>query len=394
MAQRSAHATAITLAVCFAFSAQALGQPPPARGPTKPPAAPPSGAPPGTGTDMEIDPDAKPPEPPKKEEKELPPPEAGAWGVGGKDEEGKYAPPTKKKVEDTDEDKGPVKLGPPGAVGLDMVVGFGSMLDVTNHTGANNGRTLITALSFVIGAKYRFGESFTLKARLPITNASITPPTGPVLKTNAVGNVEIGAEYAIGLTRRLRLPIDLAIDIPSAAGDLFGASPSNNVPYAQALVNQAAMVTRGWEDNPLFASKRFGFRLGAGITYDRNALHVAAGTRMDIMGKTSGAPGGGGVTIRTPNFAWVTTAQLFYDFFDGKLSPGLRAWLAVAKAPVYSMGSDYSGAQFVVEPDVRGTFGLNADGSLAIRGLIGFILPVAGPIGGADGFRARAEFLF
>lgn len=383
---------ALTLLASLAVSTAALGQP------AKPPAGKP-GAPPGTGTDMELDPDAKPPPEKPKEETPLPPPEEGAWGVGGKDEEGKFSPQSKKKVEDT-EDKTPVKLESPGAAWLDFVLGFGGMRDIHDDAG----KSKITAESFIIGFKYRIGDAFTLKARFPLTHASVNSPSGAVVNTNAVGNAELGAQYAIQLTHRLRLPIDLAIDIPSAPGDILG----DNVPRAQALVNQAAAFTRGWEENPLFASKRFGFRLGAGITYDREELHIQAGTRVDIMAKTGGLASGvdvqgNALTVRKTTIAWVTNAQIFYDFFGGKLSPGLRAWFVYATLPVTSGSTDYSGPQFVLEPDISGKFGLNADGSIAIRGVLGFILPVAGLLGGqsfkgqsasADGFRARAELLF
>src|SRR5512132_1059484 len=92
-----------------------------AQGAPRPAKPPPSGAPPTKGTDMELDPDApKPPEPEKKEEPPpLPPAEADAWGVGGKDEEGNYAPgKPKKKVEVDDDDKTPRVLGPPAAVSV------------------------------------------------------------------------------------------------------------------------------------------------------------------------------------------------------------------------------------------------------------------------------------
>src|SRR5690348_9608749 len=55
-------------------------------------------APPDKGPDMELDPDAKPESPP------LPPVQEGDWGVGGKEEEGKFAPSgltgAKKREED------------------------------------------------------------------------------------------------------------------------------------------------------------------------------------------------------------------------------------------------------------------------------------------------------
>src|SRR5262245_42279557 len=79
--------------------------------------------PPGKQTDMELDPDAKPAEPQKTEA--LPPAEAGAWGVGGKEEEGKFGPgghvgKPDEKTPDAGKEAGG-ELGPPGAGTVDAV---------------------------------------------------------------------------------------------------------------------------------------------------------------------------------------------------------------------------------------------------------------------------------
>jgi hypothetical protein len=390
-------AASLFAALAPAGSALAQGAPPPA----KPPA---SGAPPVKSTDMELDLDApKPPEPEKKEEPPLPPTEAGAWGVGGKDEEGNFAPgKNKKKVVDADEDKGPRVLGPPGVGSIDMLVGLGSMRDVTNDTDV----TKLTVLSLIFGVEYRFGESLTFGARFPYSTGSIKGPQGAAddYNTFAVGNLEVSGRYAIDLTRRLRLPIDLAIYFPTASGDLFAAA-SDQGARAQALVNQAAAYSRGFEENPLFASKRMGIRLGAGVAYDKNAIHVEGHTRFDIMGKTGGNPAPPGASLHTPNTTWLTGGSLFYDFFNGKLTPGLRAWLAVTTLPVFAGTRDYSGPQFVLEPDVYGRLPLNAQGSLALRGGLGYVIPIAGALGGGQkigpqnsgstgGLRVHAEIQF
>ena len=383
-------------ALAPASAALALGAPPPAK-------PPPVGAPPTKGTDLELDLDApKSPEPEKKEEPPpLPPAEADAWGVGGKDEEGSYAPGKKKKVEEVDDDKAPRVLGPPAAVSLDMLVGLGAMRDVTNDSGVTD----LTVLSFVFGLQYRFGESLTIGARFPYSTGSITGPGGAAddYNTFAIGNLELSGRYAFNLTRRISLPVELALYFPSASGDLF-ADANDQGARAQALVNQAAAYSRGFEENPLFASKRMGIRIGAGVTYDRNEIHVEGHTRLDIMGKTGGNEPVA-AELHTPNTTWLTGGSFFYDFFGGKLTPGLRAWLAVTTLPVFSGTRDYSGAQFVLEPDVYTRIPLNAAGSLAIRGGLGYVIPVGGALGGGQkigadnsgstgGLRVHAEFQF
>lgn len=383
-------------ALAPASAALALGAPPPAK-------PPPAGAPPTKGTDLELDIDApRSPEPEKKEEPPpLPPAEANAWGVGGKDEEGSYAPGKKKKVEEVDDDRTPRVLGPPAAVSLDMLVGLGAMRDVTNDSGVTD----LTVLSFVFGLQYRFGESLTIGARFPYSTGSITGPGGAAddYNTFAIGNLELSGRYAFDLTRRISLPVELALYFPSASGDLF-ADANDQGARAQALVNQAAAYSRGFEENPLFASKRMGIRIGAGVTYDRNEIHVEGHTRLDIMGKTGGNEPVA-AELHTPNTTWLTGASFFYDFFGGKLTPGLRAWLAVTTLPVFAGTRDYSGAQFVLEPDVYTRIPLNAAGSLAIRGGLGYVIPVGGALGGGQkigadnsgstgGLRVHAEFQF
>lgn len=383
-------------ALAPASAALAQGAPPPAK-------PPPAGAPPTKGTDLELDIDApRSPEPEKKEEPPpLPPAEANAWGVGGKDEEGSYAPGKKKKVEEVDDDRTPRVLGPPAAVSLDMLVGLGAMRDVTNDSGVTD----LTVLSFVFGLQYRFGESLTIGARFPYSTGSITGPGGAAddYNTFAIGNLELSGRYAFDLTRRISLPVELALYFPSASGDLF-ADANDQGARAQALVNQAAAYSRGFEENPLFASKRMGIRIGAGVTYDRNEIHVEGHTRLDIMGKTGGNEPVA-AELHTPNTTWLTGASFFYDFFGGKLTPGLRAWLAVTTLPVFAGTRDYSGAQFVLEPDVYTRIPLNAAGSLAIRGGLGYVIPVGGALGGGQkigadnsgstgGLRVHAEFQF
>lgn len=369
-------AASLAASLAPAGAALAQGAPPPAKPPTL-------GPPPPKAPDMELDLDA--PKPPEKKEEPppLPPPEAGAWGVGGKDEEGHYAPGADKKkvATDDDDDKGPKVLGPPGAAAVDMVIGFGGMHDVTKGGEV----TKFTVVSLLFGAQYRLGDSLTIGARFPYSTGKIAGPTkgSAGFSTFAVGNLEVSGRYAIELTHRLTLPIDLAIYFPTASGDLF-AAPDDPGNVAQFLVNQAAAYSRGFEENPLFASKRMGIRIGAGVAYDKNQIHAEGHTRLDIMGKTGGnLPAAAG--LHTPNTTWLTGGSFAYDFFGGKLTPALRAWLAVTTLPVFAGTRDDSGAQFVLEPNVSGRFPLNASGALALRGGLGYVLPIAGALGGGQG---------
>jgi hypothetical protein len=289
------------------------------------------------------------------------------------------------------------------------VIGFGSMLDITN----TQDKTTVTAFSLVASFNWRVAEIWNLGVRFPFSQASTNGPQPTPYKTYAAGNLELYARPSFQLTPRLRLPALLAVYMPTAQGDLFGNTTLNgHLPQAQALVNQAASFSRGWEEMPLFASRRIGLRAGAGITYDTESIHVAAGTHLDLMGKVSGEddPGMSGASCKdcrlsSPTTAWVTQASFFYSFAvaSGYLEGGLRAWLTLATLPVYSPGLDLSGPQFVLEPAVDARFPINADKSMFVKGLVGFIIPAAGPLGGAGtagiggaihGVRIRAEFGF
>lgn len=396
--------------VTVAATADAQGKKP------APPPPPPDGTivPPTTKTDMVVDPDAPPPEPEKPPEPApLPPPDPDAWGVGGKEEEGKFAPQgktgslkdeedAKKKAED---DKGPVNLGLPGLGYVDLVVGFGEISDVMNDASTP---TKVTVLSLVFGASYRVFDIWTLGLRFPYSTGSIKGPLADATddyNTFAVGNFELSVSPSFQITRQLRVVPGLAFAMPSASGDTF-APPEERGATVQVLVNQAAAGARGWEENALFAPKRFGLTPSVGATYDKNALHIAAKTKVDLIFKTGGMDPNPAVDtqklveLHDPNTTFMLQAQLFYDFLDGKVSPGLRTWLSVFQEPITNGTRDYSGAQFVLEPTVNGTFPITSSGSLAIRAGISYIVNVAGPLGDGDngstigGLRMKAGLMF
>jgi hypothetical protein len=250
-------------------------------------------APPGTGTDMELDPDATPEPPPPPPE--LPPPQAGEWGVGGGEDDGQYAPKGKtgalkeeeEEKAEAERDKGPLQLGPPGLLVVDTVIGFGDMLVVAQEV---DGETTMTVVSFAAQGRYRFGDTWALGVRFPFTNGSVKGPkddTTDDYSTFALGNLELQIQPTFHLNRRLSVPVAVSFFAPVAAGDLYAAAGDQGA-RAQAIVNQAASASRGWEETALFASKRAGTSLGAGIQYDRDALHLGVSTKLEIMKKAGG----------------------------------------------------------------------------------------------------------
>lgn len=360
--------------------------------------------PPTRSTDLEIDPEAQPSPPPEPEPESPPPlPDAppGTWGVGGKDEEGRFAPGGKtgalkdeeEAAREAAEDRKPVDLGPPGAFTIDTVIGFGKMHDVVADAFGASEPASITAISLVFGLSYRFGQTWAVGARFPYTFATIDVPradsAADAYSTGAVGNLELALRPAFQLTRRLRLPVQLAFYFPTAPGDLLaGLSSEANVARAEALISQAAMSARGWEENPLLAYGRISLSPGVGLNYDRGPLHGAVSTRLDLMFRSGGTEVGAvegqpvDSELRDPALTWVLGGSASYDFLDGLVSPGLRAWLAYSSQPLRAGEVDYSGAQLVVEPQVNSRIPLT--GRFSLRAGAGFILPLGGHLGGAD----------
>lgn len=389
--------------------AKPAAQPPP---PAKPPAPPP---PAGKKADVEFDPDAKPKEAPPPPP--LPPPEPGQWGVGGTEEEGKFSPENKRKkdeearkAKEAEEDKKPADLGPERRASLDTVIGFGGMRYIVDNKSTADYLRSTTGASFVFGFTWRVAEIWTLGARFPFTRASVAQPGSAAYNTFASGNLELLVSPSFQLTSRMRLPAQVSLFLPTAQGDHFPKlGPDQKIPVAQQLMNQSSSYARGWEEMPLFATRRVGFRLAGGITYDSGPIHVTAGTKIDLMLKV----GGGDpytdmamvpqyVTVGA-TYAWVTHGSFHYSFLDGRVEPGLRAWLAVAKMPVHTLlGTDESGVQFVLEPQVNGRFPIGVEKKMAVKAGLGMILPVSGPLGGAigqfgtsiKGFRINAAFDF
>ncbi|MRG91057.1 hypothetical protein [Polyangium spumosum] len=353
-------------------------------------------APPGKGTDMELDPDAAPAEPPP-----LPPAQEGDWGVGGAEEEGKFAPSGKtgakkrEEAEKAEEAKAEdYRVLPPREFGVDTVIGFGEIRDVLSDTNPTD----VTVASFVPYFFWRLNDTWAIGARVPFATGTIDGPIEDPVDSFALGNIEASVHARFKLKRRMTLPVSFALAVPTASGDMF---PEQNDAGArpQAVLNQAVAGARGWEEQAPYTPNRLGAVPSVGFAYDTRLLHFAASTKFELMIKTGGGtPESANVgTIHAPAYNWVTSASFSYDFLDGMVSPGLRAWLAVSQQAVTKGTSDYSGAQFVIEPGANSTIPLGK--SLALRAGLGFLIPLGGPLGGSNsatinGFRVRAGLAF
>jgi hypothetical protein len=362
----------------------------------------------------------------KREELPPPDPELGDWGAGGEEPEGKFRPSGKtgalKKLEDEEEAErdiveGPPDLPPAGSLYLDTVLGFGSINAVASPTGSTS---IDPVASFLIGASYRIGDTWQIFARFPISTAAIDGPDSSPLtderardpdayKQIATGALEIGVRPQFVLNRDLWLPAWLAISFPTGMGDMFGDS-DHRAERAQAVVNQAAAASRGWEDRGLFAYQRVTITPGIGIKWQMpdlgpGRLRLAAETELEIMIRTGGTdpvpPGdprlgandvGGKYNDAAVN--WVLGAGGNYDLFDEMLSLGLRFWIPVgtsleAVGSTDAFSTDPGGFGGVVfEPSVGTHISFLDDEAFGLDAKVGGILPAGGELGGGGGLRA------
>jgi len=348
-----------------------------------------------------------------------PPPDLGGWGVGGKDEEGRYKPRGRtgklKELEDEDADEreqeeGPMVLPPPGYAYLDTAIGFGLTRVVAQRTGNTD---VTPTASFLIGLGYRIGDTWSVGARFPISTGENNGPVAPQLegrrdpdayKQIAIGGIELAARPAFILSRTLRLPASLALVIPTQSGDM-NADPDNRADIGMAIVNQAASASRGYVDRALFQHKRFGIVPGIGILFEDGALEVGAETKLEIMVKTGGndpqpppAPTWEPSETRSTVVNWVLGGKFFYGFFDGLLTPGLHLWVVAGTAADLTPAQDYTGALFVFEPWVKSDIPFTDDGMIGLNLGVGATVP-AGTLGGTNdaavyGLRIRTGLFF
>jgi len=366
------------------------------------------------------DKDAESPPETAPKPKDLPPVEEGAWGVGGEDEEGRYAPRGKtgklKELEKEDaEQRGedlPMELPRPGLIWLDTAIAFGDIYTPTalsDLSDTGNPTHVTPTASFLIGARYRIGDTWQLGVRFPIStgqiDGDIEPPSGTdpdnyaQIATGAL-EVSVAPHFIVGST--WRLPVRIALTFPTGAGDVW-ADVDNRPDRWIAAVNQAASESRGWEDRALFSHKRFGIIPGLGAIHRSEVgpgiLEFSANTKVEIMISTGGTEPPE-VTDDTEKRGekrgvavnWVTPLGLFYGFFKGMLDPGLRVWLAVGTATDIK-NQDLGGATFVFEPNLRTHIPFTDSGSVGIDARVAYTIPL-GQVSEIGALRVGAGLFF
>jgi hypothetical protein len=370
----------------------------------------------------------KPPEP-----SDVPPPdpELGTWGVGGDEPEGKYKPHGRtgklKELEKEDEEErqvaeGPPELPPPGYAYLDTAIGFGEIsVPIQRVQGEDAGTEVTPTASFLIKIGYRLFDYHEIYVRFPISTGEINGPQPPFFegardtdhfKQIATGSLELGFRELIVVSRDLWLTAGLGLAFPTGQGDIYSDLTEREA-RGQALVNQAAAASRGWEDRALFAYQRFSLIPQFGLQWKipdlgPGALRITADTKVEIMIKTGGnepedVPYAGpeGQEVRGVAVNWVIGPGIWYDLFDGLLSPGIRIWFAVGNGFEKTTSVDPGPVAGVFEPNVATHIPFTESKSVGFDARIGYMIPMGLELGGGNaddagigGLRLGAGFFF
>jgi len=370
------------------------------------------------------DPDAVGEEEEEEKPKPIEIPDTGGWGRGGEEPEGKYKPQGKtgklKELEDDEQERirdaeEPAELPPAGYAYLDTAFGFGDIRVVAHETDLTN---ITPTVSFLVGVGYRIGRTWELGIRYGISTGINNGPNTPTFAEArdpdsytqiASGGIELAVKPHFELSRTLRLPIGLALTIPIGEGDTFAAHGERQK-IGKVIVQEAAAASRGYEDRALFVHNRFGIGPSVGILFDKELgpgkLHVAAGTKAEIMVRTGGeepptgeqlGDGEAQGELQDAAVSWTLGGGVFYDFFGGLLSPGVRMWLAVATSPEIKGSVDPNKTSFVFEPNIRTHIPFTSSKKFGIDARVAWTLPT-GTVAGDDssiwGQRVTAGFFF
>jgi hypothetical protein len=259
--------------------------------------------------------------------------------------------------------------------GLDVVVGFGKTpsVDQTPPVSAIVAPVNLVESdpvqtdSFVFDFAYAPTKNRDFRARLPVTMGAIDPDAYQARTLSAIGNVELEGELAFQLSSELALSASLSIAFPTSQGSAVPAAtaalPASFDPnaYDRYSLNYAAAASRGFEDDELFFSGRFGLVPKVAIEY-----RPASGFRLDSYAKLEN------LICVVDNSGTGYVGELVLAVHAGYrvsryFEPGVRLWTTLELAGT-------SGASVgVVEPEIRFRVG-------NFTPYLGVILPFAGAL--------------
>ncbi len=309
---------------------------------------------------------------------------APAWGHGGAGDPDVERPATGENVEAPSIGEATAAEGSPSPpreenamIALDVVLGWGRVpFAVQGLPGAGqpfvtytrDDNVNVNVQSLFLAASMEVFEHLGIGARLPLTFAGFSPNGSAGRLTTSFGNLEVEGEYGTRIAHRLRLVGSLGLAVPTAQGtelpSNLNQAPAQQVDtssYDRYALSLAAMAARGFEDNALFETNRFGIAPKIALVYRLHGLSVEPYVKVEnLVGTSTGlaAPYVGEAVAAVRVGYWVQ------DRFELALKGVLNAGFA---------GTDEDKKVAVaVEPSVVLRFG-------PVRPYAGVIVPLAEP---------------
>jgi hypothetical protein len=270
------------------------------------------------------------------------------------------------------------------SVSLDIVRGFRTGYELPESTPPSTAEPAsstepqeASAWSAIAALRWPLGERWTIGARAPLTIATFQFSEREERRVTALGNLEIGGALRLPLGP-LETEIELGVALPTATGDEYaeGTNKQN-----RAYANLAAQRFRGYLDNALFSTHRFGIVPAWKVEFESDRVKLSGFTKLEILanaGATQPPPELG--TLSDAATELVTGARIRVQPFETPiLRLSVRSWVAwtligEVKQPDQANGENASRVQFTVEPELSVSAG-------RLHSRFGMIIPIGGDLG-------------
>jgi hypothetical protein len=291
----------------------------------------------------------------------------------GREGELVYVPPPPPPPPPPDGEEPPTRFG----VGLEMVLGWGKVpfavqnLPVTGNQAITYSRadgTSSNVQSFVASADVQVTRHSELGLRVPFAFAGFTPDGAAARSTVGLGNVELEGDYQRPIGPGLRFLAALQLALPTAQGDEIPVGLSNAsalgvdaTAFDRWSMARAAMLSRGYEDNALFAPHRFGIVPRFGLLYRSHGFSVEPYVKVENLVAAQ--------TTLSQSYVGDLVAGLRVGYWVQKqFELALRGWVNVGFAGADADKTTAAG----LEPLIVLRFG-------PVRPFAGVVIPLAGP---------------
>ncbi len=283
---------------------------------------------------------------------------------------------------------------PKWRVGVDYVLGFGKTVVATQLPPGSASVVPVNVVesdpievsSILLSLAWEPVKHFGLGARFPVSVGNISPDGAEQSRAiSTIGNLELEGEYSFELGKHVELVAALGVALPTAQGtevpattaDLAGKAFSQT-DYDRFSLNVAAAGSRGYEENALFFSQRFGLVPKLALDVHAGAFTVEPYVKVENMISTTSDAEHGYIGELVVGAGASYLAGRYFE-------PALRLWTAIV------LTGDDTKPVGVVEPQLR--FHI-----YSLTPYVGVILPFAGPLAQDPsqfvGIRAGASLSF